>query len=140
MLGWTFNTIWHFIASSASAATIVGGIAVTVAVLLPKQLDFITDLRKWAIVVAVIAFSYTAIAGKFYNDGLAVKQTEWDSAIDVEADNGEQARTDAESAVRALPADGMRNDPRNRDNRGKQPEAGAKGKVRWLESHRLFGK
>lgn len=140
MLGWTLHTIWNFIASSASVATIVGGIAVAVAILLPKQLDFVTDLRKWAIVVAAIAFSYSFIAAKFYNDGIAVKQAEWDVAKVAEAENGEQARNDAESAVRALPPDSMRNDPRNRDGWGKQPEAGSKGKVRWLESHRFFGK
>lgn len=140
MLGWTFHTIWGFIASSASVATIVGGIAVAIAVLLPKQLDFITDLRKWAIVVAVIAFSYTFIAGKFYNDGIAVKQTEWNNALAIETSKGEQARTDAESTVRDLSPDSVRNDPRNRDNFGKQPAGGAKGPVRWLESHKLFGK
>lgn len=138
--GWTFNTVWQFIASSASLGTIVGGCAVFIAVALPKQLDFITDLRKWAIVVAIIAFSYTSVAGKFYNDGIAVKQSEWDAALASEIVKGEKARSDAESAVRALSPDGVRNDPRNRDNWGKQPQGRAKGAVRWLESHRFFGK
>lgn len=138
--GWTFNTIWEFIASSASIATLIGCAATAVAVLEPKFIDAITDLRKWAIVVAVIAFSYTAVAGKFYNDGIAVKQAEWDRAISAEAETGEKARSDAESTVRAEPPDGMRNDPRNRDNWGKQPEGRTKGAVRWLEGHRFFGK
>lgn len=140
MIGMWFDSIWHFIASSASIATIIGGIAVAVAILEPKQLDAITDLRKWAIVAAVVAFSYTSIAGKFYHDGLAVKQAQWNEALANETAKGEQDRADAESTVRNESPDGMRIDPRNRDNWGSEPQGRAKGPVRWLESHRLFGK
>ena len=118
---WTaLNSLWHFIASSASIATIIGGVAVAIAILEPKQLDAITDLRKWAIVVAVVAFSYTSIAGKFYNDGLAVKQAQWDASLVKEIGNGEAARDDAERTVGPVPASRelLRGDPFNR-NRGK---------------------
>lgn len=141
--GWTFHTIWGFIASSASLGVIIGSIATAVAVLLPKQLDFITDLRKWAVVVAVIAFGYTAVLGKGYNNGLQVKQSEWNAAIQVEADKGEKAHDDAASSVPAVSADRSVyvGDPWNRDKRPdeQQSEGRAKGPVRWLERHRIFG-
>lgn len=118
---WAFNTIWHFIASTASIGVIVGGCATAVAVLLPKQLDFITDLRKWAVVVAVIAFSYTLVMGKGYSDGVAVKQAEWDAALAKEVADGNKARADAVRTVPPVSADRgvLRSDPRNRDARHK---------------------
>jgi cytochrome bd-type quinol oxidase subunit 1 len=134
MIPWALQSVWHFIASSASVATLIGCAAVAVAVLEPKFMDVITDLRKWAIVVAVIAFSYTSVAGKFYHDGLTEKQRQWDAALVKEIDGGEKARTDAE------PTDGMRNDRWNRDKWGQQPDKRTGGSVRWLETHRLFGK
>lgn len=116
---WTLHAVWEFIASSASLSTMIGCGAIAVAVLLPKQLDWITDLRKWAVCVAVVAFSYSFVAGKFYHDGLAVKQAEWDAALAREAAQGEKARNDAVNSVGPLPSDrGMfRGDPYNRDGR-----------------------
>ena len=141
MIGWTLNAAWHFIASSATLATLIGCGAVAVAVLEPAIVArFIPHLRTFAIYTAIAAFSYTSIAGKFYNDGIAVKQAEWNAAIASEAIAGEKARTDAESTVRNEPPDGVRNDPRNRDNGGKQPEGRAKSALRRLEGHLLFGR
>jgi hypothetical protein len=110
-----------FILSSASITTLIGGAAVAVAILLPKQLDFITDLRKWAIVVAVVALSYTTVAGKFYHEGLAEKQRQWDNALLQEAANGEEARADAERTVGPESSDRglFRSDPFNRNRDGK---------------------
>lgn len=107
------DAIWHLVLSSASVSTLIGGIAVAIAVLLPKQLDFITDLRKWAIVVAVIAFGYSAVYSRGYVHGLSIKQAQWDAAVTKEVDAGEQARIDAE---RTVTPDSVRNDKRNRDN------------------------
>jgi hypothetical protein len=119
------NSLWHFIASSASVATIVGGIAVAIAILLPKQLDWITDLRKWAVVVAVCAFGYTFTYSKGYIDGLAVKQAQWDAALSRETGDGETARSDAERTVGPVSPSRelLRSDPFNR-NRGER--AGSK--------------
>lgn len=127
MPGWLIplwlNSLWHFVISSASLGTLVGIAAVLVAVFLPKPFDWITDLRKWAIVVAAIAFSFTAVAGKFYNDGLHVKQAQWDAALDREAGKGEKARDDAARTVGPLPSERgvLRGDPFNR-NSGTEPE------------------
>jgi hypothetical protein len=119
MILMALSSLWHFILSSASLATLIGCAAVAVAVLEPKFLDAITDLRKWAIVVAVLAFSYTSIAGKFYNDGLSVKQQQWDDALARETGNGEKAHDDAERVVGPVSPDRsvLRGDPFNR-NRG----------------------
>ena len=105
---------WGFIASSASIATLIGCGAVAVAILLPKPFDFITDLRKWAVVVAVVAFSFTAIAGKFYHDGLAEKQRQWNVALDREAVNGAKILLDAGRAARNDTPDSLRLDSWNR--------------------------
>lgn len=117
------DSLWHFVISSASLGTLVGAAATLVAVFLPKPFDRITDLRKWAIVVACIAFSFTAIAGKFFHDGLTVKQAQWDAALDREASKGEKARDDAARTVGPLSADRgvLRGDPFNR-NSGTEPE------------------
>lgn len=120
MIWIALDSLWHFILSSASIATLVGAGAVLIAIFEPKQLDAITDLRKWAIVVAVLAFSYTSIAGKFYNDGLGVKQQQWDDALSREIENGDAARSDAERTVGPVSSDRgvFRGDPFNLD-RGK---------------------
>lgn len=120
---WSFNAAWQFILSSASIANLIGIAAVAIAVLMPSFLSAITDLRKWAIVVAACAFSYSFVAGKFYHDGLAVKQAEWDAALKRETNSGEQIRQDAESSVPPVVDDDarrmLRGDPYNRD-RGKK--------------------
>jgi hypothetical protein len=116
---WTLKSVWGFIYSSASIATLIGAGAVAIAVLEPSFLDKITDLRKWAIAVAVVAFSYSSIAGKFYADGLREKQAEWNAALAREITDGEKARADA--LAHDPPATDRRvydHDPRNRD-RGK---------------------
>ena len=80
----------------------------------------IPDLRKWAIAVAVVAFSLTAIAGKYYDDGLAEKQHQWDAALALETVAGNAARSEAVATVERSTPDSVRNDKRNRDN-WKQP-------------------
>lgn len=110
------NSLWNFIWSSASLGTIIGSCAAAVAIFLPKPFDFITDLRKWAIVVAVIAFSFTAVAGKFYNDGLRVKQAQWDAALAKQIGIGAKARSDAERTVDDAGSSGLPNDKYDRDN------------------------
>lgn len=117
---WTFGSVWALIISTFSIATVVGGIALAIAILLPKQLDFITDLRKWAIVVAVIAFGYSAVFTKGMDYGLSVKQAQIEASAKQEAVNGEAAHSDAVATVRALPPASVRDDGWNRDN-WKQP-------------------
>jgi hypothetical protein len=119
---WTFNAAWHLLASTFSIATLVGVGAVFIAVLTPAIPQFWpltkigSHLRAFAIYVAIGAFSYSTVAGKFYHDGLAVKQAEWDAAKDAEAKNGERARSDAQRDIRDDTPDDVRRDPRNRDN------------------------
>lgn len=114
---WTFNALWHLLFGSFSVSTLIGIGAVAVAVLLPPALTaLIPNLRLLAISVAIAAFSYSSVAGKFYNDGLSVKQAEWDAAIKQEAADGEDARTDAERTTSRATPERVRKDPRNRDN------------------------
>lgn len=115
---WSPYALWQIVWSSASLATLIGCGAVAIAVLTPPIVArFIPNLRVVAICVAAVAFSYTFVLAKGYNHGLQVKQVEWDRAIDAEVDNGETARSDAVSTVRALPPDSVRVDPWNRDSR-----------------------
>lgn len=116
------ESLWHFVFGWPSVAILIGAAATAIAILEPKQFDAITDLRKWAIVVAVIAFSFTAIAGKYYDDGLAEKKRQWDAALVKETERGEQAGTDAAATVGPITTDRslFRSDPFNRD-RGKPP-------------------
>lgn len=122
MLGWLLpmwlNSTWNFIASSASIGTLIGCAAVAAAVFSQNIIVrfAIPDLRKWAIVVAVIAFGYTAVLGKGYLHGLDVKQAQWNAALAAEAEHGEAARSDAERTVRDATPDELRNDGWNRDN------------------------
>jgi hypothetical protein len=117
LYGWDFTAAWHFLFSSASLATLIGCGAVAIAVLTPPIIAaFIPNLRVAAICVAAAAFYSSFVAGKFYDAGLKVKQAEWDRALAAEVDAGEAARADAESTIRALPPDSVRNDPWNRDN------------------------
>lgn len=111
----TLNSIWHLLISSTSIANLIGLAAVAVAVLLPKQLDFVTDLRKWAIVVAVVAFGYSTIYMQGYSNGIHVKQSEWDASVRRATDAGEAARNRAERDVGGN-AGGL-SDKWNRDDR-----------------------
>lgn len=110
------NSIWHYVVSSAALSTLIGGAAVAIAVLLPKQFDWITDLRKWAIVVAVCAFSYSLIYGWGYRHGLQVKQDQWDAALVTEFERGTKAGDDAANTVRGDTPKRVRDDQWNRDN------------------------
>lgn len=117
MLAWTFSAITGLLFSTFSIATLIGCGAVAVAILTPPLIArFIPNLRVTAIYVAIGAFSYSFVAGKFYNAGLSQKQIEWDASLANEARDGETARSDAERTVRAEPPDVVRRDPRNRDN------------------------
>jgi hypothetical protein len=120
---WSLYSAWSLFWSSATLGTLIGCGAVAVAVLMPPALAAITDLRKWAIVVAVIAFGYSATFTRGMNHGLAVKQSEWDSALVKETRDGETARTDADRTVGPMPSDRrmLRSDPFNR-NSGTEPE------------------
>ncbi|MCW2228079.1 hypothetical protein QIH87_49890 (plasmid) [Bradyrhizobium elkanii] len=122
LFGWSVHAAWEYIASTATLANLIGAAAVAVAILLPKPLDFITDLRKWAIVVAVIAFGYSSVLFKGYSDGLAVKQSEWDAALVKAADSGEKDRAEAERIVGPVTNDRsvFASDPDNRNRIGRK--------------------
>lgn len=110
--------IWHFVLGWPAADVLVGAAAVAIAVLEPPLIAaLIPDLRKWAIAVAVVAFTFLSISGKYYHDGIAVKQAEWDAALAAEAASGAKILGDAELAARADTPDSLRNDKWNRDNR-----------------------
>ncbi len=114
---WTFANIWSLLFSSFSLATLIGISAAAVAVLSPPFLSaLIPNLRWIAVYIAIGAFSYSFVAGKFYHDGLTAKQSEWDAALAREAVNGEAARRAAERSVARDAPDSLRADPRNRDN------------------------
>lgn len=128
---------WHFAFGWPSVDVLIGAAAIAIAALEPPLIAaVIPDLRKWMICVAVVAFTFLSISGKYYHDGIAVKQAEWDQALAAEAANGEKARSDAVAAVSSEPPDGMRNDPRNRDPGTGKP----KSALRRLASHRFFSK
>lgn len=118
MLAMALNSVWNFVFSSASLGTIVGCIAVAVAVFSGNIIVkfAIPDLRKWAIFVAVIAFGYTAVLGKGYVHGLAVKQAQWDASLNKEADDGAKILRDALRDGASDTPDSLRNDRWNRDN------------------------
>lgn len=122
MIMMALNSLWNFVFGWAGIDMLVGFAAVAVAVLEPKFMDAITDLRKWAIVVAVCAFTFTGLLAHGYSNGLAVKQAQWDAALVKETGNGETARSDAERTVGPVPASRelLRGDPFNR-NLGKPP-------------------
>lgn len=124
---WWFVTSWMqsagaFLWSWASIDIIVGCVAVAVAVLLPKFVDNFSDLRKWAITVAVVAFTLAGAIAHGYKNGLAEKQRQWDAALVKEIDGGERAASDAADFVGPMSTDRslFRSDPFNRD-RGKPP-------------------
>ncbi len=101
------SALFHLIFGWFGIATLIGVAAVAVAVfsvwigaMLPGPLTFMTaHLRHYAILVAIAAFSFTAISGKFYNDGLKFKQGQWDAAVQAAIERGEAARSDAERDV-----------------------------------------
>lgn len=112
------SEIWHFFFGWPGVDVLVGIAAAAVAVLEPAFIAvLIPDLRKWAIGVAILAFSLTAISGKFFNDGIAVKQAEWDTALAREVGDGAKILSDAERAARNDTPDSLRNDGWNRGRR-----------------------
>lgn len=112
-----FASIGHFFFGWPSLAVIVGIVCLVIATLEPPIIAaIIPDLRKWAIAVAVVAFTFTSIAGKYYHDGINERQSQWDAAVAQEAANGEKAHVDAVATVRTKPPSSVRNDARNRDN------------------------
>jgi hypothetical protein len=104
-MSWTIHALWKFVESSASVATLIGCGALAVAILEPTILARYTDLRKWALAVAAVAFSYVFIGGYFYHLGLAEKQAEWDRALVQEVENGKKALDDAIAAEPVVPTD-----------------------------------
>ena len=114
---WTLANIWNLLFSSFSLATLIGIAAAAVAALSPPFLSTLIPKLRWiAVYVAIGAFTYTFVAGKFFHDGLTAKQSEWDAALAREAVNGEKARADAKRSVARDTPDSLRADPRNRDN------------------------
>ena len=102
---WTLYSLWQLVAGLFSVANIIGIAAVAVAVLEPPIVSsFVPHLRTFAIYVAIAAFSFSAIAGKYYHDGLVVKQAEWDAAVraQVKKVDGavDHARDDVSGGVR----------------------------------------
>lgn len=116
----TLASIGHFFFGWPSVSVIVGIVALVIATLEPPWLAvIIPDLRRTAIAVAVVAFTFTGIAGKYYNDGLRERQSQWDAAVAKEAASGDKARADAVVSVGPVPANRsvFNHDPHNR-NRG----------------------
>lgn len=115
---WTLNAVWQLIVSSFSITNLIGIGAVAVAVsmpTLPKWLPF-SNLRQWAILVAVVAFGYSAVLTKGVDYGLSIKQAEWDAAVKSSIEKSKVARTDAERDLpRDVPSE-LSNDIYNRDN------------------------
>jgi hypothetical protein len=114
------QSLWGFLWGWASIDMLIGVAAVAIAVLEPKFMDRITDLRKWAICTAVVAFTLAGAIAHGYKNGIDEKQRQWDNALVKEATEGETARTDAVDSVGPVPASRelLRSDPFNR-NRGK---------------------
>jgi hypothetical protein len=111
--------IWHFIVSWAGIDIAVGIVATAIAILEPKFMDAITDLRKWAICTAVVAFTATGLIAHGYKNGLEEKQHEWAASLEREAHDGAEILSDAERDARSDTPDSVRNDRWNRDNWGK---------------------
>lgn len=136
------SEIWHFLFGWPAVDILIGAACVAIAVLEPPIIaTIIPDLRKWAIAGAVVAFTFLTISGKFYHDGIAFKQAEWDSALAKQVEQGEADRAAAVAAEPAATSDRsvFNDDPDNRDRSGADGIK-PKGPVRWLASHHLFGK
>ena len=124
MMGW-LEAAWHFVFGWPSVTILIGSAATAVAVFLPPTVALVMPgLRRFAVIVAVIAFSLTAIMGKYYNDGLNEIKAQVDAGLAREAVQGEAAHDDAVHAVDAAGAGGLRNDRWNRDLRDRKPAPG----------------
>jgi hypothetical protein len=117
MIGNALESIGHYFFGWPSVSVIVGIVALVIATLEPAIIaKIIPDLRRTMIAVAVIAFTFTAISGKYYNDGLSEKQRQWNAEIAQETVNGEKARANAVASVIAESPSSVRDDRFNRDN------------------------
>jgi len=142
MIWASIESIWHFIWGWATVDLIVGTVAIVIAILEPPIIAaLIPDLRKWAIAVAVVAFTFMGILAHGYQNGLAEKQRQWNEALARDIAKGEADRA---AAVAAEPADTsdrsvFSDDIYNRDRAGPTGTKPA-GKVRWFATDHLFGK
>ena len=124
MMGW-IEAIWHFIFGWPSVTILIGAAATAVAILEPPAIALvIPGLRRLAIIVAVVAFSITAIMGKYYNDGLNEIKAQVNDGLAREAVQGEAARDDAVHAVDAAGPGGLRDDRWNRNRERRKPATG----------------
>lgn len=82
---WSLYSAWNLVWGWFGIANAIGVAAIILALYVPPLPFFLSrfssNLRVIAIYVAIGAFSFSAVAGKFYHDGLAVKQHEWDAAV-----------------------------------------------------------
>lgn len=105
MIGNALASIGHFFFGWPSVSVIVGIVALVIATLEPAWLaSIVPDLRRTAIAIAIVAFTFTAISGKYYNDGLRERQSQWDAAVAQETVNGDAARKDAVTSIGPVPA------------------------------------
>lgn len=112
------HAFFHLLFGWFGVATLIGCAAVAVAVfsvwiasVMPVFLvPFTTNLRHCAIAVAIIAFSFTAVSGRYYNEGIKIEKAKWDDAKAAALKTGNDAHSDAERSV----DDGVR-DPRDTD-------------------------
>lgn len=116
------NALWHFaglwpLVWKMSVTTLAIAGLLAFAFLAPTWLlpNFSRKLALW--VAAGLACSF-AIYSVGVLDEAHRKNAKQDAGLKVEASTGEQYRKDAERVVRAEPPRRVRNDPRNRDNRG----------------------
>jgi hypothetical protein len=124
------EAVWHFLFGWAGVDMLIGFAAVAVAVFetwiinsIPAPFNrLIPDLRKWAICVAVVAFTLMGAIAHGYKNGFDECKRQWDAALVKETDNGEAARSKAVDSVGPVPASRelLRSDPFNR-NRGEPP-------------------
>ena len=120
MIQMALESLWHFIWGWATIDLIVGATAVVIAVLEPPIVAIIIpDLRKWAIMVAIVAFTCMGILAHGYQNGLAEKQRQWDEALQSEVASGGKILDDARRDARTDTPDSLRNDSWNRDSRAK---------------------
>lgn len=118
MIVWmALQSLWHFLFGWAGIDILIGFAAVAVAALMPTVVvAFIPDLRKWAIGVAVVAFTLTGAIAYGYKNGSDEKQRQWDAGLSREIVDGNEVLAGAvRDAARATP-DSVRNDRWNRDN------------------------
>jgi hypothetical protein len=124
---------WHFLFGWAGVDMLIGFAAVAVAVLEPPIVAaIIPDLRKWAICVAIVAFTLMGAIAYGYKSGSDEKQRQWDAALVREFDVGEKARASAEHSMPDTVDRWVLNADHFNRNRREQPGDDHKGPVRWL--------